>query len=350
MMRYLDDIRWHSLLMRVTGCLLIGLAVTACGIERAPKPANKVVVILDRSGTYKSRLGAAMSRVTTLLDTMATTKRHRWESNTDQIVLISLDAMPEAIWQGSLRDLKALDRAAWTSRLQGRSDYAQCTDVEAAFRLAAQHLEGDPRVVHKYLLVFSDLIAEPPTTSIGVCQAHSTPSAPSEAFPWDSLGDVQTKVFWVPPDQKLAWARVIAEQGLQERFALYTTSESASVTLEPPAPPKVVRTEADRQAFQQQIAGTLWTWLRGIAIVIVAGVGVIVGGQWWFARRHGQARTPRRAAAPRRGVIPPLPASALRRPRGPNPGPQGRAPRPPFSAQSAPQRGERSASNGHDGL
>lgn len=335
-----------SLLKRVAGSMLIGLAVTACGLEREPAPTNKVVVILDRSGTYQKRLGAAISRVMTLLDALAQTKLRRWDRASDTIVVISLDAMPEVIWRGSLQELKALDRGAWTSRLQGRSDYAQCTDVEAAFRLAAQHLEGDSRVVHKYLFAFSDLIHEPPTASLGICQAPTSPSVPSETFPWDALRDVQTKIFWVPPDQKLAWSRAVAEQGL-EKFALYTTSEAATVTLVPPSRPKVIRTDADQQASREHIAGTFWTWVSRIVALGLVIVGVILGGLW-LGRRGG--RPLRHPSAPRRGPVPPLPASALRRPGGSFPDPHTRDPRPPFPAQSVPNRGERSTPNGHHGL
>jgi hypothetical protein len=332
-------------LKRAASALLIGLAVTACGIERAPDQTNKVVVILDRSGTYAHRLDAAMSRVMTLLETMGKTKLKRWDRAADTIALISLDAMPEVVWQGSLRDLHALKQDAWTSRLQSRSDYAQCTDVEAAFRLAAQHLTGDPQIVHKYLFVFSDLVAEPPTGSLRTCQAPAIPSVPSKTFPWEALGDVQTKVFWVPPDQKLAWSRAAAEQGLQDQFVLYTTSEAATVTLDPPARPKVKRTEAERQESQQRMKDVAWTWVGRIGAAVALLVGLFVGGQWWLSRGMGQ--TPRPASARRRGPVPPLPASALRRPGGPNPS---RGPQPPQSTPSASRAGERSTPNGHHGL
>lgn len=348
MMMSSDPKRQQSPLKRATGALLIALAVTACGIERAPDPSNKVVVIMDRSGTYTHRLDAAMGRVMTLLETMGKTKLKRWDRAADTIALISLDAMPEVIWTGSLRDLQALKQDAWTSRLQGRRDYAQCTDVEAAFRLAAQHLKGDPQIVHKYLFVFSDLIAEPPTGSLRTCQAPAIPSVPSQTFPWEALGDVQTKVFWVPPDQKLAWSRAAAEQGLQEQFVLYTTSEAATVTLDPPARPKVIRTEAERQESRTRMTGVVITGLWWFVAVLALLVGLFVGWQWWLSRRTRQS--PRPAGPRRRGPVPPLPASALRRPGGPNPGLRGRGPQPPQSAPSASRAGERSAPNGHHGL
>lgn len=342
-----------SMLKRAAGVLLAGLALTACGMEREPNPTNKVVVILDRTGTYKHRLEAAIGRVRALLESLSKTKLKRWESDVDQIVLISLDALPEVLWTGNLRQLKALDQAAWTSRLQGRSDYTRCTDVEAAFRLAGQHLQSEKSMVHKYLFVFSDLIHEPPTASLGTCQAPTTPSVPSEAFPWEALGDVQTKVFWVPPDQKLAWSRAVAEQGLQETFTLYTTSESATVTLETPErakDAKDTRTEAEQEAARVAQRGVIWTWLWRASAIVMAIAGVVVGGFVLLGRRGGQPPQ-RPAAAPRRRSVPPLPTSALRRPAHAIPGgPQGRGPRPPFSTQSAPHGGERSSSNGHDGL
>ena len=303
--------RSGSLLKRVAGSLLIAFAVAGCGIERQPAPTNKVVVLLDRSGTYQTRLGAAVDRAVSLLESLAQTKLRRWDTVTDEIVLISLDAMPEVIWQGDLRKLKTLDRAAWINRLQSRSDYARCTDVEAAFRLAGQHLHGDARSVHKYLFAFSDLIAEPPTTSIGTCQTPTSPSVPSETFPWEALRDVDTKIFWVPPDQKLAWSRAVAEQGVRT-FALYTTAESTSITLAPMARPTVVRTEADRQESQQRIIGGFTTWVVRIVIAVAVLAGLFFVGLWLLGRHPG--RSPQPASAPRRRSVPPLPKSALRRP------------------------------------
>ena len=158
--------------------LLGGSAIAASRIDSS----NRVVIMIDGSGSYKSRQGEALTRSIKLLDAMAQAKLHRWEPVSDQIIIISLDAVPEVLWRGTLRELKTLDRTAWTARFQARRDYASCTDVGTAFKLATQHLKGDSRSVAKYLFAFTDLIHEPPTTSIRLCRKPLSPSIPPRRF------------------------------------------------------------------------------------------------------------------------------------------------------------------------
>ena len=139
---------------------------------------------------------------------------------------------------------------AWTERFQSRTDYSACTDVPAAFRLAARHLEGDPGHVGKHLFVFSDLIDQPPTDS--VLKPGKISKEPAGDFPWEKLKDVSVSVFWVPPDQKLAWLRAVRQHQLAESFALYTTSESSLVEIAPPERPVTQLTAIQRKAEQQR--------------------------------------------------------------------------------------------------
>jgi hypothetical protein len=265
----------------------LSLGVVSClPTDRRPEPMNRVVVLLDASGSYRARQAEAAERTAILLDAMAQRTVHRWEKGSDRIVLISLDAMPEVIWEGTLHELKSMDRTAWDTRFRARTDYARCTDVDAAFRLAAQHLEGDSRYVHKYLIAFSDLIHEPPTESLSICQKPTKPSGPSEDFSWDAFRDVAVSILWVPPDQKLVWRRAAEAQGLTT-FALYTTAESKAVTLVPPPAPKFTMTEADRK----KDAARLWDGLSQVLVWIGTGVlcllvACIVGVGWFIRRRR----------------------------------------------------------------
>lgn len=278
-----------SLMTRSIVALLALLLTSSAAAQTGREPANHVVIMIDASGSYRKRQTDAVERSVALLDTMAQTKLHRWEPATDYVSLISLDAMPDVLWHGTLRDLKKLDRAAWTSRFHARTDYAKCTDVSAAFQLAAQHLTGDARFIRKYLFVFSDLIHEPPTTAITKCQRPKRPSLPSADFPWGALQDVSVAVFWVPPDQKLAWRRVVGEQGLSATFALYTDSESADVTITPPprpTPPEL--TEAERATERARYVGyatTLGKGLGSLLAVIVLGPVVAVAIRRLWLRR-----------------------------------------------------------------
>lgn len=304
--------------------LTAALVLLLAGVTSAQSPAephNRVVIIIDGSGSYKARQTEAVERAVTLLEGMAQRKLHRWEPTTDHISLLSLDAIPEVLWQGTLQDLKKMDRAAWTGRFRARTDYAKCTDVSAAFRLAAQHLEGDSRSVSKYLFVFSDLIHEPPTTSIVACQRPKRPSLPSNDFPWGALQDVSVAVFWVPPDQKLAWRRAVEEHGLTANFALYSASESTEVTIVPPPRPTTTVTEAEREAEKARYRGYFTTFIKTgggfiAVVVLVPLVGLLVGH---LRRRRTQ---PVQISTP--GSVRPLPVGARRPgasfpPNGPRP-------------------------------
>jgi hypothetical protein len=322
-------------LLALVGLLLLADAASGTTL---PDPSNRVVLLIDASGSYKARQAEAVERAGALLEAMAQTKLHRWEPAADRLILISLDAMPEVLWQGTLQELKQSDRTAWAARFRARKDYANCTDVSAGFRLAAQHLVGDSRYVGKYLFAFTDLIHEPPTTAIGTCRRPTQPSLPSDDFPWAGLADVSVAVFWVPPNQKLAWRRAVEERGLGATFALYTTSESAEVTISPPPRPTVELTEAERQVERERYLGYVGTLAKviglgagGVVLVLIAlGAGVAL------IRLCHRRRQPTQAAVVR--PVPPRPV-AIRRPGAPLPlgGAHPPTPRPP----APPRHGHR---------
>jgi hypothetical protein len=282
----------------VTGCL---------GNQRRPEPSNRLVILIDASISFRDRQAEAVRRVTALLDSMAQVRLHRWETASDSIAIVSLDAIPEVLWQGTLRQLNAVDRTEWAARFRARSDYAGCTDVAAAFRLAAQHLgaeTGDAGLVNRYIAAFTDLIDEPPMASIRSCQPAGRPSAPPKSFPWKELGEVSTVVFWVPPEQKLVWRREVDQRGLGERFTLYTTAESDAVQLMPPPRPTTTLTEEERVQDRARLGAAARSLLRigaGIALA-VALLGLAVAGIAWRTRRRSVRRTPEaRPMPPGRG-------------------------------------------------
>lgn len=262
---------------------VIAAAIISCAdhvhaLDPRPEPSNRLVAIVDGSGSYKRRIGEAIDRIVALLNGMAETKVHRWEANLDRVTLISLDAMPTVLWEGTIPQLKTLDHTAWAKRFQARTDYAGCTDVGEAFRLAGRALEGDGRYVGKYLWVFSDLIDEPPTTSVQKCVPPKLPSLPPANFPWDSLADVSVAVFWLPPNQALAWKRAVTEHGLETSFRLHTDSESGAVEIAPPPRPTVVLTESEQAQARQEVKDAVaygLTWILK-AGAFVAGVPVAV--------------------------------------------------------------------------
>ena len=266
---------------------LQGLSLAQAGLR--PDAVNRVVVILDGSGSFKKRQPEALERTVTLLEEIAKTRLHRWESGADEIAIIGLDALPEVIWKGNLKKLKAMDRKTWTERMKARSaDFSMCTDVGEAFRLAARQLEGNPRYVSKYLLVFSDLIDEPPTTS--VCRCRKANGNPPAGFPWKALKDVSVSVFWMPPNQVLTWRRAIRAHGLEKTFTLYSDAESAKVAISPPPRPEVKVTEEDRRREAQRIKEKVIVateWVGG-AVAVLIGLVVAIAVVGVIVRRNGQ--------------------------------------------------------------
>lgn len=284
-------------------------------VEKSIAASDEVVVLLDNSGTYTARRADALNKATELLNSIAQTKVKRWETSTINITIISLDAVPEVIWHGNLTELKAVKPSEWTDRFNARTDYRQCTDVDAAFTLASDRLQGDPKYVGKYIFAFTDLINEPPTNSIRKCRPPSRPSLPTDAFPWDSFRDVSVCVFWVPPEQKLAWQRAVAEHGLSSSFSLYSTSESSQVKAVPPPKPEVKITDADKEADRTayvQYAYTVLTWL----LIAVGGALLLFVGLYFFGKRF-RTTGPAGGSQRSRHGIRPLPASALSAPRRP---------------------------------
>ena len=256
-----------------------------------PEATNRVVIILDGSGSFSARQTEALDKAKGLLREIARTKLHRWETGGDEISIIDLDAVPEVIWRGNLKQLKAMDKKAWTEHIKARSrDFSMCTDVGEAFRLAVQELKGDPRYVSKYLLVFSDLINEPPTSSVYRCQkADGNPPA---GFPWRDLKDVSVAVFWMPPNQVLTWRRAVRRHGLERSFVLYSGSESAKVAINPPPHPEVRLTKEDREKEKERHEKKFLTvakWIGSALAIIIALVitGAIVGAIARKNRRQG---------------------------------------------------------------
>lgn len=275
-------------MMLWTGGVVCGFLVAWGGVAAAaPKPCNKVAVIIDGSGSYKNRQPQAVARAVALLEEMARTKVRRWEKD-DEITLISLDAMPDVIFKGSLQDLKATTADVWVNRFKARSDYVKHTDLVAAFSLASRRLEGDPRYVGKYILAFTDLIHDPIQ---GPAPKKGKPAPPPEDFPFADLEDTSITVLWCPFAQKQAWLPVLQQYGLGESFQIYTTSESAEVKTTPPPKAKVKRPEGELAAKRQQVRSwfSVLGWCMG---TVAASIFILpIAGLLW--RRFKGPRPPR---------------------------------------------------------
>jgi len=295
--------KWWPAAVTVLACIPWTVSAAA---ETRPEPRNQVVIILDASGSFSERAMEALERATRLLDDISETKVKRWETDPDFITIISLDASPDVIWNGTLRDLKKMDAKEWTNRFKARKDYAHCTDVTAAFRLAAKALDGDPKYTDKYLFAFTDLVHEPPTRSIRRCKRPQNPSGPPADFPWEALKGVHVSVLWLPPEQKHAWRAEVEAHGLADVFGLYTESESADVKLLPPPRPQEKVTEKERVQRREEAMTKVKEWAGqvGIFVAWVAGVLVLLLAAGLIRRRFRRQAPRMRPDA--RNPIPPL--------------------------------------------
>jgi len=298
---------WTGIL--VAFWLLFGTALSDAAVSKGA--VNRVVVVVDCSGSFKARRMEAIQATTRLLESMAQTKLHRWETGSSEIILIALDAMPEVIWKGGLKELKKADRNEWTARFNARKDLTGCTDVKGALELAATALEGNPALVNKYLLVFSDLVHEPPTTSVKRCQKALY--GPSPDLPWEAFQDVSVSVFWVPADIKLTWDRVVKEQGLQA-FKLFSVSQSDAEKISPPPKPVRVVCEAERAESRAALVGIGTGMLKWAGYLLggLVGLAILVSVGARLRQRFGRPGPPQ--PRPR-----PLPLSSIQRPGGPRP-------------------------------
>lgn len=268
-------------------CLpLLGL-VGCVGGTNDSKPANHIAILIDGTKTFEHRRGDAVERAQALIEKIAEKPGRRHQGVSDSVAVIAIDAMPSVLWRGTLTELRSADREGWIRRFAARSDYSFCTDVDGAFRLAAEELGPSLPQIHKYIFVFSDLQHEPPTDSLRRCENPRVGAA--DSFPWSGVEDASVSVLWTPPSQKLAWQRQIDSHGLSKSFHVYVDSESAEILPAPPPVAKRVVTEQERRQIQDRFGSAL---ALGIKIVLagVFLVAIFVGGILMAARNRRRAR------------------------------------------------------------
>ena len=275
--------------------VVFGLLLIASGIaQKAQQPANIVIVLIDRSQSFQARQQNAIDSTVKFLDQIANRKLGRWEGKNDKIVIISLDAMPAVLWRGDLQELKALSEADWSKQFASRSDYQRCTNITDGFSLAGEEFANSySGPTYKYLLVFSDLIHEPPTTSASTCAKPNY--APTADFPWATLQDISLSVFWLPINQKLIWQRALREHGLANQAALYSASESGAVQIALPPPAKVKIAESERIAEANRYK-SLFT--KGLWAVGALGAAVVLSFTVAIFSARRRRRTPQAYVRP----------------------------------------------------
>jgi len=297
----------HILAISLFGIGLFLLSFTAVwGSNGNEVLRNKIVVVVDCSGSFKSQHQNAVQQTLRLLDSLAQTKMKRWEGESDEVNLISLDALPQIVWKGSVKALKTANLQDIVKLFSARKEFSSCTNVMAAFELAFQNLEGDPRYVSKYLFVFSDLIHEPPTKTVTTCA--SPVKVQGDDFPWNLLEDISTTIFWIPANQQLVWEKAVANHGLKGRVTMYSTGFSDKITIAPPPKAQEKVSEKEQESQTRELVGTLQgigKWTGSIFLGFLGVMGLMGLVALMFRKRSS------RPAAPRAGNIAPLPAARL---------------------------------------
>jgi hypothetical protein len=274
--------------------IALSLITTLSSAAVIQDPVNKIVLVLDSSGSFKNRQAEAVKRSVQLLEALSATKLKRWETETDQVAIVALDSMPEVIWNGTGKELKEADGQQWAARFAARKNMSGCTDLTKAVTLALAHLDGDPRFVSKYLIVFSDLIHEPPTSSLKTCAKCQY--APPAGFPWDALEGISVSVFGLPDEQKFTWSKAVEQHGLSHSFAMFTTEQSSVEKIAPPPRPLEKVSEAQETAERQEFKQDAFAWLKFTAIIAGALIGLPV--LLLVIRNLIASRRPQRRAQP----------------------------------------------------
>ncbi len=276
---------------------LLPFAMPEVQADKARNPINKVAIILDASASYRARQEEALRHALDLLEQKrADTKLSRWDHDVDQIAIISLDAMPDLLWEGTAQDLKREGIQNLAARFKARTDYASCTDVGAAFRVAAKFLEGDPALVRPAIIAYSDLIDEKPAGSLSKCRKLQMVATD---FPWDALRNTSVNVLWLPPDQKLVWQRAAHEHGWTEAH-LFTVSESAQADIKLAGKavlsPELVKAHAAEKwsglwAFVSRSFNKAGTFVGSVFRWLAIGAGLFVGAAVLVRVRKRSRRT-----------------------------------------------------------
>lgn len=249
--------------------LVIMILFASFAFAESQKPFNRIVVIIDSSGSFKEQQYEAIEKTRKLLEEIAKRRERRYEAS-DEIYIISLDARPEVIWAGKRTQLEQLTKEKLDELSKKRKKYNQKTYISYAFNLAGYKLNREPIPTDKWLFIFSDLINDPP----GSDHKPKIPSPPPEDIMWDKLTDVKMAAFWVPDQQIMAWENSLADKKISIKF--YDEAESLNIKLSPPTKARKEMTEEERKKARERIV----RWIRqckSIGIKLLLGITIFVG-------------------------------------------------------------------------
>lgn len=283
------------------------LAAAGCGGGRLNKvkPFNRVVVLLDASGTMmkadaglggKVPFNESLRMLQDYFVKASEQKGRRWDA-LDEYHIVAVDANSQEVWHGDRKALAALTPEELSRVFGTREQFSGCTNIGAAFEEAARLFDREPQPSAKFLLSFSDLLDEPPAGGYSKCAAPS--GLPPQAN-WTRLGDVSMSFYWVSSNFRYRpekhWQDALRAAGFNDvPFSNAAQTVSRGITLNPPPRARRVVTDEEltgtRERFESAKSWALWLGALGaIAVCLFFGSALVFSKR---ARRRGPA--PRRA-------------------------------------------------------
>jgi hypothetical protein len=291
--------------------ILVGVAISVdaarVGGPQRFRPYNVVVVVLDTSMSFqqpsrepgvvgKVLFAEALGAVQRYLGE-ASTRRERRREGEDLYFIVAADAASQLIWSGSRQALTGLTPEVLRDKLAVRKQFALCTDVGAALNAAAAIVSEHARASERVVLIFSDLITEPPVGSYSRCAKPT--GAPPADIRWDLLSEASLGFYFVSkefaygrPDQQ--WMDELSRRGIAARFLDSAQTLTAGIDITPPPPARRRTTEKERA--EGEALGGLLPALARLAITGFAGLLAIAVGVILLTWLRGRRRRPARVA------------------------------------------------------
>jgi hypothetical protein len=236
----------------------------------------------------------ALQLVQQFLRDAAKQPRHRNEGR-DVYAIVALDAASQTIWTGSRDQLTELTGDALQQKLAVRDQFKWCTDIEAAFDEVVALFHRYSNASEKYLLVFSDLINEPPRRAWNKCAPPS--GEPPKGIDWNALKAARLGFYFAaktfPHRPDLKWRSELARRELQAEFLDTAQALSAGVTLSPPPPAVYKPTREEVAVARARVEGLSNAVVRAIAILVglvVTSIASLLGWVIWMRRRKAAVR------------------------------------------------------------
>lgn len=249
----------------MVGCVLSLLAsVLPCtGQERQPRPFNRIVILVDRSGSFQAKLPVAREIAWKYVRNLANT------SPDDQCYVIGVDHSPSEIAYikgvRSRRGAQGEFEAAFSTVTEGLG-----TDWVTGLKKAVHLFSVPPEPGAKHLLVFGDLcVDDAKDAATGELLKHFQPLSD---FDWSQLAGVNGSGWFVSEDVRAELLELPAFRSLNlQLYGIESEAEAKNL-----AAPRRLRSEVTSSADPAGL-GSLAPWMLGLAALLAL---------FWFSQRR----------------------------------------------------------------